>query len=113
MTKKRLLLAVTLLLTVAGAFAQKINHRLVQLLERDAQLRTRSVAVEKKTADSQIIEQASVKDEWDSSAANVPSHEDIQAGCGKIDALAGIKKAQMKDFRRQRYNKKVYTQNII
>lgn len=52
--KKRLLLAVTLLLTVAGLQAQKIDHRLVQLLERDAQSRTRGVALEKKAADSRL-----------------------------------------------------------
>ena len=54
MMKKRLLLAVTLLLTVAGLQAQKIDHRLVQLLERDAQSRTRGVSVEKKAAESRL-----------------------------------------------------------
>jgi hypothetical protein len=41
----------------------------------------------------QIIRQTSVKDEWVSSAAMLPSRDAIQAGCGKIDALAGIRKA--------------------
>ena len=39
-----------------------------------------------------IIKQTSVKDDFVTDVTKIPSHNAVQAGCGKIDALAGMKK---------------------
>ena len=39
-----------------------------------------------------VLKETSVNDTWTTEVANIPSHNKIQAGYGKIDALAGLKK---------------------
>ena len=39
-----------------------------------------------------ILKETCVNDEWTTNAANIPSGNKVQAGYGKIDALAGLKK---------------------
>ena len=40
----------------------------------------------------EIIKQTSVKDDFVTDVTKIPSHNLVQAGNGKIDALAGLKK---------------------
>lgn len=107
---KVMMTLLALLLTV-GMNAQKIDQRLTQLVEKSAQRRAQGAepldpkAVNKSIAVSfnadgaiasfsgiAILKETCVNDTWTTEVANIPSGNKIQAGYGKIDALAGLKK---------------------